>query len=171
MPLKADYLKFVDKFVHEQDTGKAALSSGFSAKYGKTLYAMPEVRAEIDARLAVLNLEKAKLTAQTHILGKQLIDEELTKAIKGDFGDIQGHMGHKLEAIEMGYRRIGMISGGEFIPDPDHHKPVVEQTPRIFRAQHAEILSHTIETKETVQRVTTHAIETQEAPPDACYDY
>jgi hypothetical protein len=52
MTLKADYLKFVDKFVHEQDTGKAAMSSGFTAKYGKKLYAMPEVTGEPRPHLA-----------------------------------------------------------------------------------------------------------------------
>jgi phage terminase small subunit len=67
VPLKADYLKFVDKFVHEQDVNRAAMSAGYTAKYGHKLYAMPEVRAEIDKRLEVLNLEKAKLLAQVEV--------------------------------------------------------------------------------------------------------
>jgi hypothetical protein len=72
MPLKADYLKFVDKFVHERDVSKAAMSAGFTAKYGHKLYAMPEVRAEIDARMEVLNAVKAHLTANTE-LGKEVV--------------------------------------------------------------------------------------------------
>lgn len=67
MPLKAKYLKFVDAFIHERDVRMAARSAGFAAKYGNRLYAIPEVRAEIDARMEVLNLEKAKLLAQVEV--------------------------------------------------------------------------------------------------------
>lgn len=150
MTLKANYLKFIDKFVHERDANKAAMSAGFTAKYGAKLYAMPEVREEIDKRLEVLNLEKAKLTAQVHVLGKQMIDEELTKAIKGEFGDIPGHMGHKLDAIEMGYKRIGVLAGGEFIPDQEHVAEKPNEAPRIYRATHASIITQRIETRQEI---------------------
>lgn len=166
--LNAKQYKFVDKYVHTQDVKKAATLAGYEPEYGSRLYSNKSIKAEIDSRMEIVNTEKGKLTAKIHILGRELLDEELVSVIKSEISPT------KLNAIEMGYRRIGMIAGDEFIPDPDHqaNKPV-EQVPRIFRASQRELITHTTETKQTIERVVERQIEAtvpaKEAPSP--YDF
>ena len=61
MPLNRDQENFVYHYVHNLDTKKAALHAGFTARYGLQLYDMPEVRAEIDKRLEIVNIARAEL--------------------------------------------------------------------------------------------------------------
>jgi phage terminase small subunit len=61
MPFDPKQLKFIEECVHGQTPALAATIAGYNAKYGSMLYAMPEVRAEIDRRLEIVNREQAKL--------------------------------------------------------------------------------------------------------------
>jgi phage terminase small subunit len=64
MTLDPKQLKFVHEFVHQNNPALAAISAGYAAKHGRVLYAMPEIRAEIDRRLNIVNAEIAKLRAK-----------------------------------------------------------------------------------------------------------
>lgn len=152
--LNAKQLKFIDGFVHLQDPDKAALSAGYKGFWGARLRKMPAIAAEIDRRLLILNTEQAKQTIKKRELAKDLLDDELTAVIKIDIKERPTLGPTKLNAIEMGYRRIGMINGGEFVPDPESEvaQSRAEEVPRIFIAQETKILTHKIETTQQVTR-------------------
>lgn len=153
--LNAKQLGFVDKWVHCQDDEKAAQSAGYRPGWGARLRRMPLVSAEIDRRMLILNTEQAKLTIKKRELCKDLLDDELTSVIKIDVKERPTLGPTKLNAIEMGYRRVGMIAGGEFVPDQETTQDRPNEAPRIYRASEANIITHRIE---TLQQVTTREI-------------
>lgn len=172
--LNAKQLKFVDEFVHCQNQQAAAKSAGYKEGFGGRLYAMPAIRTEIDRRMVILNTEQAKQTIKKRELCKELLDDELTALIKIDVKDVieKPALGAtKREAIEMGYRRTGLLAGGEFIPDQDTQQPRPDELPRIYRATEASVITHRIE---TVQQVTTRELVSTPAPQiesESPYDF
>jgi phage terminase small subunit len=67
MAFNRQELQFIDKYVHLLHPGKAAISAGYKWGYGKTLYGMPEIRAEIDRRLEIINTAQAQAN-KLHVL-------------------------------------------------------------------------------------------------------
>lgn len=165
--LNAKRLKFIDKYVHQQDVKMAAKLSGYEPEYGFQLYSNPEIRAEIDRRLLIQHTEEAKLVVKEKILNRDLLDRELIKVVESDVSPT------KLNAIEMGYKRIGMINNGEFIPDPDQAaQPKPGEAPRIFRVTQTSILAHKIETTRTdTVSVTQQRAPFAPNPPDSQYEF
>ena len=84
----------------------------------------------------------------------QVLDKELHDTITIDMKDVKkapalGAV--KVKAIELGYKRRGMLIDDNFIPD--NASADQQQTPRIYRALETSILTHTIETtQQVVQR-------------------
>jgi hypothetical protein len=161
-PLTKQQLKFIDSYVHVKDVGLATIAAGYKNKaQGKGLYANKRIREEIDRKLEIVFGEKAKIIAKEQLLTKEILDKELAAVVTVDVVKIPQLGPTKLNAIEMGYKRVGMIAGGEFLPDIDPDAPKAAAPARIFRVQEQAILTHRIETTEHVLTRTVQA-----EPPD-----
>jgi len=150
-PLTKRQLKFIDAYIHLEDLAKAAVQAGADPSWGKTCWKNTRIRAEIEKRQAVVIQEKAKLKAQKDALNVELLDKELVKTVQTSAKE-NGHV--KVKAIELGYRRIGLMNPDDsFVPDTPikdvgGEKP---ETPRIYRALDTTIITHTIETHQVQQ--------------------
>lgn len=82
-PLTAKEQKFIRYYCRPdcRDIERAAQLAGYKAREGKVLYNRPEVRAEIDRRLRLVELEQARLDAEAEILTDSLIDTALKEMI------------------------------------------------------------------------------------------
>lgn len=148
--------KFIDEYIHCRNEESAALSAGYKGFWGKRLKEIPAIAEEIEKRLNVLHVEQAKETIKKRELCKDLIDGKVAAIIGIDIEKIieKPALGATvMQAVREGYGRIGIISGGEYVPDADimpTHKP--DDAPRIFIAQETKILTHKIETTQQVTR-------------------
>jgi hypothetical protein len=164
-PLPAQVLKFVDAYIHLRDIKKAATEAAYTPLQGKALYADPRIRAEIDRRIANVDGEVDKIIAKRRVVNVEALDQHLMQLVKIPRKTLEAtpSLGTpKLNAIELGYRRIGLLLGDDnFVPDSSAG-PAPDQAPRIFRATETTILTHKIETH---QQVIQREIETPSEPP------
>lgn len=163
--LNAKQLKFVDKYVHTQDVKKAATLAGYEPEYGSRLYSNKSIKAEIDSRMEIVNVEKGKLTAKIHILGRELLDEELVNVIKSEISPT------KLNAIVLGYRRVGMLTGEDFIPDPNSAANKLPEVPRIYRASETTMITESIKTQITQREIVASVPPIIPVEPRSPYDF
>jgi hypothetical protein len=167
-------LAFVDKWVHLQKDEDAAISAGYKPGWGARLRKIPAIAAEIDRRMLILNTEQAKQTIKKRELNKDFLDKELIKVIAIKSADIVEKPAlatPKLNAIEMGYRRIGVLAGGEFIPDQEHQQQRPDDAPRIYRATEASVITHRIETVQQVTMRETISTAISDQPPKSPYEF
>jgi hypothetical protein len=125
----ANVQRFIQVYVGCRDKEKAALRSGFEAEAGDKLLSKKPIRAEIERKIRIIDLETAKLTAQANKLQVELIDSELVKTIK-----ISAKTGGttKVKAMELGYERLGILRDGAFVVIQEKENAA----PSIYRALH-----------------------------------
>lgn len=128
MPAAAVVQKFVTMYVNYRDLKQAACLVGLDAKMGAILYKEPKVRAAIDRKILLVDIEDAKVKAQANRLTVDQLDAALFEEVKSKKN---GHI--RVRAIELGYRRTGLIRDGEFYvaPDPNNSK----NAPSIYQRQ------------------------------------
>lgn len=141
MPAAAVVQKFVTMFVNYRDLKQAACLVGLDAKMGPVLYKEPKVRAAIDRKILLVDIEDAKVKAQANQLTVDRLDAALFEEVKSKKN---GHV--RVRAIELGYRRRGMIREGEFYVAPDPTKG--NNAPSMYRA-HQTTLRQTVTTEVT----------------------
>lgn len=170
VPLTKEELTFAEKYAHNPDLEKAAAAAGLDPRMGVELYQRRKVRAEIKRLSNLVTKEKAKVVARAivkrDIITKNNLDKELRNITKVDLKEIPQLGPTKLNAIELGYRRIGLLIDDNFVPDkPAEGGPSTGETPRIFRAVQQQILTHQVIT----QQMTTTTVEgtTEVVPPAA----
>lgn len=127
LPPSAVVQKFATFYSHHEDLKLAACQAKLMPEMGAKLYRNPKVREIIDRKLLLIEVENAKLAARS----KQLTADRLDVALLEEVASKKnGHV--RVRAIELGYRRTGMIRDGEFYvaPDPAANK----NAPSIYRA-------------------------------------
>lgn len=114
--------RFIDRYVDgERDPVRCgALARMKNPNRGKGLLKRLDVKAEIDRRLAIVDAEKAKITAEKEHITIEFLDQELKKII---LLDEKEHGTVKLAATKFGYERAGAIRDGDFIT-PTEYMPV-----------------------------------------------
>jgi hypothetical protein len=159
--LNPEEYKFVDAYLECRDVGKAAIAAGLPARMGPPLYRRENVHAIIAERMNNIEQEHDKLVATRRLVHIEMLDKNLAQVItlpRKALLENPSLATPKVNAIELGYRRVGMLIDDNFIPDGSSGPARVEAE-RIFRpAEKTTIITHQIrETREV--RVTERADE------------
>jgi len=165
--------KFVDAYCECRDVGKAAIEAGLPPRLGPALYRRPQVHDEITARLQNITNEHDKLIAQRRVVNVDMLDTHLKKVItipRKQLFETPSLATPVVNAIELGYRRVGLLIDDNFLPDASAG-PAREEAARIYRpAEQTTIITHRVqETREVT--VTKRAEEPAKPAPktiDAC---
>jgi len=157
-PLKAEEYRFVDEYIGCRDAAKAAVAAGFPARLGMTLYRRKGVHEEIQRRMQNINGEIDKQIAKKRVVNVETLDRALMSVVtipRKQLLETPSLATPKVNAIELGYRRTGLLIDDNFVPDAGS-AAAQEETARIFRPQGATIITHrVVETKEVVTTVPT----------------
>lgn len=158
--LTAQEFKFVDAYCQYRDAAKAAVEAGFQSKQGNSLYRRPAIHEEITSRLKNIAAETDKLIAKKRVVNVETLDRELMRVVtlpRKSLLETPSLATPKVNAIELGYRRTGLLMDDNFIPDAGS-AAATDETARIFRPAGATIITHrVVETREVVTKT--------EAPP------
>ena len=151
---KATIDRFIQFYVTNRDVSKAAKMAHISVTDGNKLMREPAVKKSIEKRIDLIEMEMAKLEAKATMLTVNVLDGALMEEIQNK------KSGVRLRAIELGFRRTGMIRDGEFfVPQP----PSGENSgPNIYRALQTTTLRRTV-TEELVHQAEA-AIAAEPAP-------
>lgn len=128
LPPAASVQRFVTFYVSTRDLKTAACLAQLDPKMGEKLYKEPKVRESIDKKILLVDIEEAKVKAQANLLTVDRLDAALFEEVKSKKN---GHI--RVRAIELGYRRTGLIRDGEFYVAPD--ASANKNAPSIYRAQ------------------------------------
>jgi hypothetical protein len=185
-PLQPQVLRFIDAYCACRDVKKAAIEAGFASKEGAGLYRRPAVHEEITRRMGAIDAEVGKIIAKKRVVNVEALDHELMQVVKIPrkvLLDTPSLATPKVNAIEMGYKRIGLLIDDNFVPDASSG-PQAEQAPRIYRPAEQTIITHSItETRQVVRqsapmeviqeriRVMTTPPPTIDAEPDPWADF
>ena len=164
-PLSAPEYKFVDSYCQCRDAAKAAVEAGFQARQGNALYRRPAVQAEITARMKNIDGQTDLLLAKKRIVNVEALDKALMAVVtipRKQFYDTPSLATPKVNAIELGYRRVGLLMDDNFVPDAGGAIPE-DGAPRIFRPGGQMIITHRI--TETKEVMTTQSVTRAEAKP------
>lgn len=128
LPPTAAVSRFITFYVNHRDLKLAACQAGLDPAMGTKLYRVPEVQKKIAHKIMLIDVEMAKLKAKANLLTVDQMDAALYEEIHSKKN---GHV--RVRAIELGYRRTGLIRDGEFYvaPDPSSNR----NAPSIYRAQ------------------------------------
>lgn len=126
--MAAQVQRFIMNYVNCRDLKEAACRVSLMPEMGERLFKEPKVRAAIQKRINIVEIEMLKQTAKAHLLTVPLLDASLVEEVKSRKN---GHI--RIRAIELGYKRTGMIRDGEFYVAPDPN--VNKNAPSIYRAQ------------------------------------
>lgn len=166
--LTAEEYKFVDAYCQCRDVSKAAVEAGFQAKQGQGIYRRAAVHAEIAKRTASITVETDKLIAKKRVVNVEALDKALMEVVgikKQDLLETPSLATPKVNAIELGYRRTGLLMDDNFIPDAGSAATQAE-SPRIYRPGGATIITHRItETREVVTETPTPTPRSATPPP------
>ena len=161
--LSPEEYKYVDEYMGSRDVTKAAVAAGFPAKQGSAIYRRRAVHAEIERRMENVTAEADKLIAKKRVVNVEILDKELmvvARIPKAILHETPSLATPKVNAIELGYRRIGLLVDDNFIPDASS-VAAAENAPRIYRpTEQSTIITHTI--TETKEIVTTGAPTTEQ---------
>lgn len=153
-PLGKQLLDFVEAYVNCLDLDRAAVHVGLQPEMGRSLYRRPRVRAEIDRRLEAIESETNRAIAKKRIIDVETLDHNLKRVItisKKELLATPALAAPKVKAIELGYRRVGLLIDDNFVPDEGTVGSRPNETPGIFRTAERHILTHTVtETHEKV---------------------
>jgi len=106
--------KFITYYINHFDLKLAACQAKLMPEMGERLYKHPKVKALIDRKVMILDVEKAKLKARAETLTVSLLDASLAEEVKS-----KKNGGIRIRAIELGYKRTGLIRDGEFYVAPE----------------------------------------------------
>jgi hypothetical protein len=152
-PLQPQVLRFIDAYCACRDVKKAAIEAGFASKEGAGLYRRPAVHEEITRRMGAIDAEVGKIIAKKRVVNVEALDHELMQVVKIPrkvLLETPSLATPKVNAIEMGYKRIGLLIDDNFVPDASSG-PQAEQAPRIYRPAEQTIITHQItETRQVV---------------------
>ena len=165
--LSAEEHKFVDAYIECRDIGNAAIAAGLPKRLGPALYRRQHVHDEIAERMKNVSLEVDKLVAKRRIIEVDTLDAALMEVVSitpKQLNKTPSLATPKVNAIELGYRRVGMLIDDNFIPDGSAG-PAQAEADRIYRpVVQATMITHTVkETREVT--VTTRADEKAAPPP------
>jgi len=155
--MSAQEYRFVDAYCACRDVKRAAIESGYSEKQGAGIYRRKAVHEEITKRIGAITAETDKLLAKKRVVNVETLDRSLMQVVtipRKTLIDTPSLATPKVNAIEMGYKRVGLLLDGNFVPDASSG-PAPEQAPRIYRPQEQTIITHQI--TETRQVVTQRA--------------
>jgi len=146
LPPGAAVQRFIFFYVNERDLQLAATKAGLEPEMGERLYREPKVRAAIEKKIHLVDVEHAKLAAQALSLNVSLLDASLAEEVKNKKSGAV-----RMRAIELGYKRTGVMRDGEFVlaPDPD----AARKAPSIYQSRQT-ILRRTV-TEEMLQTTAT----------------
>ncbi len=163
----AEY-KFIDAYTQCRDAAKAAVEAGFQARSGNTIYRRPHVHAEIVRRMKNQEQETDKLIAKKRVVNVEVLDRHLMQVVtipRKSLLETPSLATPKVNAIELGYRRIGLLMDDNFVPDAGSIA-ASDEAPRIFRPLSEQtIITHRI--TETREVVTAKVADAAPAPPPA----
>lgn len=164
--LNPEEYKFVDAYLECRDVGKAAIAAGLPARMGPPLYRRENVHAVIAERMSNIEQEHDKLVATRRLVHIEMLDKNLAQVItlpRKALLENPSLATPKVNAIELGYRRVGMLIDDNFIPDGSSGPAQVEMA-RIYRpSEQTTIITHQI--TETRQIVTKKTAEPNPEPP------
>jgi hypothetical protein len=154
-PLQPQVLRFIDAYCACRDVKRAAIEAGYGSKDGAGLYRRAAVHAEITRRLGNIEGEVDKIIAKKRVVNVEALDHELMQVVKIPrkvLLETPSLATPKVNAIEMGYKRIGLLIDDNFVPDASSG-PQAEQAPRIYRPAEQTIITHSItETRQVVRQ-------------------
>ena len=156
-PLSAEEYKFVDAYCACRDVSKAAVEAGFPSKAGSGLYRRKAVHDEITRRMENITSEVNLQIVKKRLINVEMLDANLKQVItipRKTLMETPSLATPKVNAIEMGYKRIGLLLDDNFVPDASSG-PSKDETPRIYRPAEQTIITHQI--TETRQVVTNRA--------------
>lgn len=145
LPLAAETQRFVAYYVNCRDLKTAAATAGLMPEMGEKLFKQPKVKAAIQKRINLYEKELAAQAAKAHLLTVPLLDSALVEEVKSRKN---GHI--RIRAIELGYKRTGLIRDGEFYvaPDPSSNK----NAPSIYQSR--QLTARRTVTEEVTETVT-----------------
>jgi hypothetical protein len=161
IPLQPQLLRFVDAYCACRDTQRAALEAGFAARDGAHLYRRKAVFEEITRRMAPVEKAVTEVLVKKRLINVEMLDANLKQVITISRKALEATPSlatPKVNAIEMGYKRVGLLLDGNFVPDAGSG-PSKEEAPRIYRPAEQTIITHQI--TETRQVVTQRAPEAE----------
>lgn len=169
-PLSAKEHRFVDAYISFRDVQKAAVEAGFTAKEGSGLYRRKAVHAEITRRMENVSGEVDKIIAKKRVINVEMLDQNLRQLItipKASIKETPSLATPKLNAIELGFKRVGLLLDGNFVPDAASG-PSQEEAPRIYRSSEQTIITHQItETRKVVTERQHGPVDVHPAPSPA----
>src|ERR1700732_2988558 len=128
LPLSASELRFVEAYISCRDVAKAAVEAGYPSKDGVGLYRRKAINAEITRRSQPIEAEIAKAIVKKRTINVEMLDSNLKQVINIPRKILEATPSlatPKVNAIEMGYKRVGLLLDGNFVPDAasgaDHH--------------------------------------------------
>lgn len=174
-PLSAQEYKFVDAYCQCRDVGKSAVEAGFPSRLGMALYRRKGVHAEIEARMKNITSETDKLVAKKRIVNVETLDKALMAVVtipRKVLLETPSLATPKVNAIELGYRRTGLLIDDNFVPDAGS-AAAQDEVPRIYRPAGATIITHRVTEVHEVSTI-QEKVRAITTPPtieaDACWD-
>lgn len=145
LPLAAEVQRFITQYVNCRDLKEAACRASLMPEMGERLFKQPRVRLAIQRRINLVEREMAALTAKAQLLTVPLLDASLVEEVKSKKN---GHI--RIRAIELGYKRTGLIRDGEFYvaPDPNANR----NAPSIYQSR--QLTARRTVTEEVTETVT-----------------
>ncbi len=152
-PLQPQVLRFIDAYCACRDVKRAAIEAGYGSKDGAGLYRRAAVHAEIARRLGNIEGEVDKIIAKKRVVNVEALDRELMQVVRIPRKTLEATPSlatPKVNAIELGYQRVGLLLDGNFVPDASSG-PTQQEAPRIYRPAEQTIITHQItETRQVV---------------------
>jgi hypothetical protein len=162
IPLEPQLLRFVDAYCACRDVKKAALEAGYAAKDGMSLYRRKPVFEEIRRRMEPIEKALAVQIVKKRTINVEMLDANLKQIItipRKTLEETPSLATPKVNAIEMGYKRIGLLLDDNFVPDAGSDAAKANSAPRIYRPAEQTIITHSI--TETRQVVTNRPTDEQ----------
>lgn len=154
-PLQPQVLRFIDAYCACRDVKRAAIEAGYGSKDGAGLYRRAAVHAEIARRLGNIEGEVDKIIAKKRVVNVEALDRELMQVVRIPRKTLEATPSlatPKVNAIELGYQRVGLLLDGNFVPDASSG-PTQQEAPRIYRPAEQTIITHQItETRQVVRQ-------------------
>jgi hypothetical protein len=154
-PLQPQVLRFIDAYCACRDVKRAAIEAGYGSKDGPGLYRRAAVHAEITRRLGNIEGEVDKIIAKKRVVNVEALDRELMQVVRIPRKTLEATPSlatPKVNAIELGYQRVGLLLDGNFVPDASSG-PTHQEAPRIYRPAEQTIITHQItETRQVVRQ-------------------
>ena len=154
-PLQPQVLRFIDAYCACRDVKRAAIEAGYGSKDGPGLYRRAAVHAEITRRLGNIEGEVDKIIAKKRVVNVEALDRELMQVVRIPRKTLEATPSlatPKVNAIELGYQRVGLLLDGNFVPDASSG-PTQQEAPRIYRPAEQTIITHQItETRQVVRQ-------------------